>query len=297
VRIREAGRRRRLVAAAAAVLWASVSCQTTPVGGQAVDLRQAKSPQELTALLDSIASRSDAEACLARARIYARLRELDGTEAMILLARGDAADVDLLSRAAPEDLKAESAERLARHFLERARRRPSGAGSPFQGPLGARARRFTLLTIASTFAEYAPRDLRAGVLEELSTSAGELAADEAIRPEVRRELEKRSKAASLAAAVVRAAEDLGEVTPEARRFAEVDVTRHLDEATRAADQGTREKAARGDPGRIIESYVAALAHYLVARECLVAPTPAQEHALSGMEIVVHSICELLSREP
>jgi hypothetical protein len=295
VHVRETGGRRRLVAAAA-VLWATVSCQTAPVGGHAVELREAKTPQELTAVLDSIASRSDAEACLARARIYARLRELEGPEAVILLARGDAADVDLLSRAAPEDLKAESAERLARHFLERSRR-PAGAGSTFQGPWGARVRRFTMLTIATTFGEYAPRDVRAGALEELSASAGELAADESIGPEIRRELEKRSKASSLAAAVVRGAEELGDVTPEARRFSEVDVSRHLDEATRQADQGTREKAARGDPGRILDSYMAALAHYVVARECLVTPTPAQEHALSGMEIVVHSLCELLSREP
>ncbi len=272
------------------------SCASPGRGGESIDLASAKTPQELTAILESIGPRRDAEACAARARIFARLREMEGADAPILLARGDEADVDLLSRAAPEDLKAESAERLARHFVERARR-PAGAGSPFQGSIALLIRRFTLLTVASSFAEYAPRDLKAGALEELARAADALASAEGTKPAVQREWRARSKACSIGAAVVRAAEEKGEVTPESRRFCEVDFARHLDEGTRAADRGTTEKAARGDPGRILDSYLIALAHYTVARECLVTPTPAQEHALSGMEIVVHSLCDLLCREP
>ena len=277
-------------------IYLSISCGTPRRGGEEVDLQQARTPQELTAILESIASRQDAEACVARARIFARLRELEGGDASILVARGDAADVELLSRAAPEELKAESAERLACHFLERARK-PPGAGSPFQGPFSPLVRRFMLLTIAASFAEYGPRDLKAGALEELSRAAEALSSAEGMKPAIQREWQARAKACSIGAAVVRAAEEKGEVTSESRRFCEVDLGRHLDEGTRAADRATLEKAARGDEGRILDSCIAALAHYTVARECLVTPTPAQEHALSGMEIVVHSLCEMLSREP
>lgn len=81
--------------------------------------------------------------------------------------------------------------------------------------------------------------------------------------------------------------------PEARRFCDVDFGRHLDEATPAADQGTREKAARGDTSRILDSCLSSLAHYLVAREILV--SPAQEHALSGFEIVIQSVVAFLKK--
>ena len=273
-----------------------VSCGTAPRGGEAVDLKAAKTPQELAAILESIAPRNDAEACAAKARILARLREMEGGDAPILLARGDAADIDLLSRASTEELKAESAERLSRHFLERARR-PAGAGSTFPGPYALLLRRFVLLTVGSSFAEYAPRDLKAGSLEELARASEALATAEGMKPGIRKEWESRAKACSIGAAVVRAAEEKGDVTAEARRFCEAGLGRHLDEATRAADRATTERAARGDPGRILDSCLIALAHYAVARECLVTPTPAQEHALSGMEIVMHSLCDLLAREP
>ena len=221
---------------------------------------------------------------------------MEGADAPILLARGDAADIDLMSRACPEDLKAESAERLARHFLERARR-PARAGLTFPGPYAPLLRRFVLLTVASSFAEYAPRDVKAGSLEELARVSEALAATEGMKPQIRKEWESRAKACSIGASVVRAAEEKGDVTAEARRFCEVDLGRHLDEATRAADRGTAERAARGDAGRILDSCLVALAHYALAGECLVTPTPAQEHALSGMEIVMHSLCDLLAREP
>jgi hypothetical protein len=273
-----------------------ISCGTPPSTGAPVSLEKARTPGELAALLDSLGSRTDAEACVGRARICARLRHLEGKEAVILRTRGDAADVDVLSQAAPDDLKAESAGRLARHFLERAAEPPQ-ENSPFQGAPGTLLRRFVLLSVASTFAEYAPQILHAEILDGVGAVADEMAAIDKMRPELQKDLRNRAKAAALQAAILRAAEDRGEVPLEARKFAEVDLSRHLDEATRSADRATSEKAARGDVGRIQELYLAALTHYVVARECMISPTPAQEHTLSGMEIVVRGLCELLRAEP
>lgn len=293
MRLREAGRRGRLVGLAALVVLAC-GCPSIPAGGEPIDLRPAKTPAQLTALLKEISTRPDPEACCARARIYARLREIDETSSSILMSRGDEADIELMSRPSSEDLKSESADRLARHYLERSRR-PGAA--PFLEPLPASLRRLALVTIASTFAEYAGRDLKALALEELARALDRIAATEDLRIELQQELLKRSNAASISAGVVRAAEEKGEPTAEARRFCEVELGRHLDEATRAADQGTREKAARGDPIRTIDAYLSALTHYLVAREVLVSPTPAQDHSLSGMEIVVRSVSDLLRKDP
>lgn len=292
----KAGLRFLMIVACAASLALGTSCMPSTGRAEPVPVQEARTPEDLSGLLESIAGRSDAEACLARARIYARLRELDGVDAPILRAKGDAADIDVLSQPSGEDLKEESADRLARHFLERAKS-GGGAGSPFRGAPAKALHRFVLLTVAAYFGEYASRGVHADALDGLSETADELAGMEELQPEVRKDWHVRGKTYALRADDLRAAEEKDDVTPEARKFCEIALGRHLDEATRAADRGTAEKAGRGDAGRALQSYLMALAHYTLARECLVSPTPAQAHALSGMEIVARSVCELICREP
>ncbi len=282
--------------ATAAWLALGASCMTSGGRVEPIPVQGARTPEDLSGLLESIAGRTDAEACLARARIYARLRELDGADAPILRTKGDAADIDVLSQAAGEDLKGESAGRLARHFLERAKS-GGGTGSPFRGAPAKALHRFVLLTVAAYFGEYASREVHADALDGLSETAGELAGMEELRPEITKDWHLRAKTYALRADDLRGSEEQDAVTPEARKFCEIALGRHLDEATRAADRGTAEKAGRGDAGRALQSYLMALAHYTLARECLVSPTPAQGHALSGMEIVARSVCELIGREP
>lgn len=260
-----------------------------------VPLQDAHTADDLSSLLTEIANRTDVEACAARARIYARLRELDGGGATMLRAKGDASDVDVLSQPAGEDLKAESAGRLARHFIERAR--TGSGGTPFQGAAASALRRFVLFTVAAYFGEYASVQIHAEALDGLADAAEELSGMETLKEGIRKDWHVRSKTYGLRADDLRAAEERSEIAPEARKFCEISLGRHLDEATRFADRGTTEKAGRGDAGRALESYLTALAHYALARECLVSPTPAQEHALSGMEIVARSVSELIGREP
>ena len=124
-----------------------------------------------------------------------------------------------------------------------------------------------------------------------------LALKEDLHPDIRKEWDVQSKAFRKRVDDLRATRERGEVAPETRKFCEADLGRHLEEATRAADRGTAEKAARGDAARILQWYLVSLAHFSLAHECLVDPTPAQEHALAGIEIVAQSLCNLIRREP
>jgi hypothetical protein len=274
---------------------AAVACESGPPAGKPVSLKEAHTPEALSAVLESIAARKDAEACAARARIYARLRDFGGTNSLVWRAKGDAADIDVLSQPAPPEMKAESAGRLAKHFLERAK--GGGAGALFKGAHAEELRRFVLLSVAVRFGEYAVAGAHAEALEDLAVTAEKLAESEDLRPEVRKEWSARSKAFGLEANELRAAEEKNEVTSETRKFCEADLARHLEEATRAADRAPSEKAGRGDAGRVMEGYLSSLAHFSLARESIVDPTPAQEHALSGMEIVAQSLGNLIRREP
>ncbi|HVE39232.1 MAG TPA: hypothetical protein VNM14_05045, partial [Planctomycetota bacterium] len=92
MRVREAAGRRGLVAPLLALL---LSCSSGPETGPAVSLESARTPAQLRSLLDSIASRSDLEAMMGRARIYNRLRELESAGSPTLLALADAADIDV----------------------------------------------------------------------------------------------------------------------------------------------------------------------------------------------------------
>jgi hypothetical protein len=86
-------------------------------------------------------------------------------------------------------------------------------------------------------------------------------------------------------------------SPDTLKFCDADLTRHLEEGTRAVDLGTREKADRANLDEILHWYLMALAHYGVVRETVTDLTPAQEHVLAAQEIVVRSLCDLLCREP
>lgn len=258
-------------------------------GGQKippVTLDDAPTAVELRRKLEEIASRSDHEASIGRARIYDRLRRLAAADPSDLLARGDAADVELLSQPAPPEYKAESARRLSAHFLERAAD-PGLRRGEFPGPLGEAIYPFVLLSVATTFAEYAGEPGEA--LEALGKAAEALAAREDLRAEFRTVFRERAR---------RAAPGSPDTGPsvEARKFSEYALARHLEEGTRAADYGTREKVARGDGRRVLDWYLEALSHFAAARECLAEATPAQLNALAAQGVVVRSLTDLLRGE-
>jgi hypothetical protein len=293
VRVREAAGRRGLVAPLLALL---LSCSSGPETGPAVSLESARTPAQLRSLLDSIASRSDLEAMMGRARIYNRLRELESAGSPTLLALADAADIDVLSHGGSPAYKAESAARLAAHFRERAEN-PVLSRSSFPGHLGEPLRKIVLLTIASFFGESASRKEAALSLEHFAAAANAFADKEALSPEAVRLWRKRSGAASTRASELGSGTEPLEPSVDARKFAEYEAGRHLEEGTRAADLGTREKAARAEMEGVLQWYLLALAHYGVVRETQGTPTPAEEHALAAQEIVVRSLCDLLCREP
>jgi hypothetical protein len=261
-----------------------------------VRLDAARTPQRLRDLLDSISDRTDVEAMIARARIYGRLRELEKSGSPTLLALGDAADIDVLSHGAAAPAKGESAARLAAHFRERAES-PALSRSSFPGHLGEPLRRIVLLTISSFFAETASRREMVLSLEKLSSAGLAFAEREALSAEAVRLWRKRSGAASAQAAELGRGQEPLEPSVDARKFCESELARHLEEGTRAADLGTREKANRGETEGVLQWYLLALAHYGVVRETVAELSPAQEHALAAQEIVVRSLCDILCREP
>jgi hypothetical protein len=261
-----------------------------------VSLEGAKTPEQLRALLASLAERNDIEAMMARARIYGRLRESESAGSPTLLALGDAADIDVLSHGGSPAYKAESAGRLAAHFRERAEN-PVLSRSAFPGHLGEPLRKIVLLTIASFFGESASRKEAALSLEKFAAAANAFADREALSPEAVRLWRKRSGAASSRASELGYGSEPLEPSVDARKFSEYETGRHLEEGTRAADLGTREKAARAEMEGVLQWYLLALAHYGVVRETVGTPTPAEEHALAAQEIVVRSLCDLLCREP
>jgi hypothetical protein len=262
----------------------------------AVDVGRARTPEELRILLDSICSRTDIEAVVARARIYARLRELEGSSSPTLLAQGDAADMDVLSHGGSDEAKAESAGRLSRHFRERAEN-PVLSRSAFPGPMGEPLRRLILLTIASYYGERASRADWAAALYRLSATTLEIASKPGLSKESVALLRKQAAAHRARAAALTEGEGPVEPGPDALKFGDADQSRHLEEGTRASDLGTREKADRADLEGVVHWYLLALAHFGVVRETVMDLTTAQEHVLGAQEIVVRSLCDLLCREP
>jgi hypothetical protein len=293
VRVRQALGRRGLVAPLAALLF---SCSGGPAPLPPVELEHARTAEELRGLLDSIRSRSDIEALVARARVYARLRELEGPVSPTLLAQGDAADLEVMSHGASGSIRAESAGRLSRHFRERAEN-PVLSRSGFPGPLGEPLRRLVLLTIAAYYGESASRPDLTGSLDRLSAATLEFSAQPSLSPDSVKLFRKLAGAARERATAVAAAQGPLEASPEALKFSDADQARHLEEGTRAADLGTREKADRADLEGVVHWYILALAHYGVVRETVTDLSSPQEHVLDAQEVVVRSLCDLVSREP
>ena len=249
--------------------------------------------EELRRTLAEIADRRDMEASLARARIYARLRELEGTSPE-LLGRGDGADLEVLSQPSPIEYKLESAARLARNFRERGRR-PELCRTALEGPAAGALRRFVLFTAAAWYGEYVSRAEHARALDGLSEAAQEISRLPELRAEARGAWDLRARQYALRAEDLRAADAPRSPSPEARAFCERDLARHLEEAARTADQATRERADRGDPERVLEGYLASLTHYVVVRECLWDAGSAQERRLDGMGLVARCVTDLLCR--
>ena len=282
-----------LLVPAAAIL---MSCAGGPSAAPEVKLEAANTPQQLRELLESIRERTDVEAMMGRARIYNRLREMEKTISPTLLAMGDSSDVDVLSHGGTTGAKAESAARLAAHFRDRAEN-PLLSRSSFPGHLGEPMRRIVLLTVSAFFGESASRREMALSLEKLSSASMEFAEREALSPEAVKLWRKRAAAASARALELGSSSDPVEPSVDARNFCESEPSRHIEEGTRSADLGTREKASRSEMDVVVQWYVLALAHYAVVRETVVELTPAQEHALAGQEIIVRSLCDLICREP
>ena len=282
-----------LLAPAAALF---VSCAGGPAVAPEVRLDGLNTPQQLREALESIRERSDVEAMMGRARIYNRLRELERTVSPTLLALGDASDVDVLSHGGTAQAKAESAARLAAHFRERAEN-PVLSRLSFPGHLGEPMRRVVLLTIAAFFGESASRRELVLSLEKLAAASLEFAEREALSPDAVKLWRKRSMAASARAAELGHGTEPIEPSVDARNFCEAEPSRHLEEGTRSADLGTREKASRSEMDVVVQWYVLALAQYGLVRETVVELTPAQDHALAGQDIIVRSLCDLICREP
>ncbi len=281
MRLREAARRGGLVGIAALL----ASCAG---GGGGNGSEGGETVQDLTARLAALEARQDPEALLEQAELCERLRRKGGMDAGEALARGDGCDLRVLGGPARAEQKAASARRVAAHFLERAER-PALCRSTFTGPIAEPLRRFAMVTAAARFAEYASRDLFADALEKLAGLADELADLEALKPEARERWQRRGRASTLRASELRSRAGPWQPGAEALKFCEFGVARHLEEGTRAMDFGTREKAARGDPDRILEWYLQALSHLTVARECLARPTEAELQALEAQEVAARHV--------
>lgn len=292
MRLRQALGRRGLVAPLLALL---ASCSHGPAAAPAVDLGKVRTPQELRAVLDAIRSRTDVEAMLARARVYNRLSDLEERPSPTLLAQGDLADLEVLTHGASEAARSESAGRLSRHFRERADN-PALSRSSFPGPLGEPLRRLVLLSIAAYYGEVASRADTIAALDRLSSASLDFAGRPGLSPESVKLFRRRSTAERARAAELSMGQGPIEAGVDALKFGDADQARHLEEGTRAADLGTREKADRAELEGVVHWYITALAHYGVVRETVSELTPAQEHVLGAQEIVVRSLCDILCRE-
>jgi hypothetical protein len=261
-----------------------------------VPLESARTSEELRALLDSICSRTDAEAMIARARVYSRLQELERANSPTLLALGDAADLEVLAHATTEGARMESAGRLSVHFVRRAED-PVLSRSAFPGDLGESLRRVVLLTVAVFYGEAGSRSGEIAAQEKLASAFLEFSRKPSMSRESVIEWQRRAAAARSRVAELASAPEIPQPSPDILKFCDADLSRHLEEGTRAADLGTREKADRAKLDGVLHWYLLALAHYGVVRETVTELTPAQEHVLAAQEIVVRSLCDLLCREP
>jgi hypothetical protein len=287
VHFRQAARRGGLVVLAAL----AASCG----GGPPEEPNGTETVQELKAQITALDAREDPDSHLARARLYARLRRMRGVEEVSALARGDGHDLQVLGGAAQAEPKAEAARRIASHFLERAEQRAL-CRSVFVGPLAEPLRRFSMVTVAARFSEYSSPEAYAAALEKMAAVSAELGDREELKEGARERWQKRGRSYAQRATELRAKPSSVPPAPDTLKFCEYGVSRHLEEATRAMDFGTREKAARGEPERILDWYLLALSHLVVARECLDSPTEAECRALEAQEIALQSVTAELIRD-
>jgi len=292
VRLRETLGRRGLVA----LLALLASCAGGLGSAPPVPLESARTSEDLRALLDSICSRTDTEAMIARARIYGRLQDLEHANSPTLLSLGDAADLEVLSQSTAEGARMESAARLSLHFLRRAEN-PGLSRSSFPGDLGEPLRRIVLLTIATFYGEAGSRAAEVSAQERLAAACLELSGKSTLSREAAAQWQHRAAQARDRMAALASAPEIPQPSPDTLKFCDADLPRHLEEGTRAADLGTREKADRANVEGVLHWYLMALAHFGVVRETVTDLTPAQEHVLDAQEIVVRSLCDLLCREP
>jgi hypothetical protein len=272
------------------------SCSSGPDPVPAVPLEHARTAPQLQAVLESIRGRTDVEASLARGRIYDRLRDLEGRGSPTLLAEGDLADMNVLSHGGSPEAKLESAGRLARHFRERAKN-PVLSRSSFPGHLGEPLRQLVLATVATFFGDCATREERITALREQARAMQDFAGREPLSPDAVKILRDRAIALAAQADCVENESTAPDVSGDVRSFCEAEPTRHLEDGTRAADLGTREKADRANLADVLQWYLLALSHYAVVRETVSDLSPAQENALAAQDVVVRSLCDLVCREP
>jgi hypothetical protein len=248
-------------------------------------------PREVRALLDSLSGRNDPESLRMKARACVQLRRLGAPDAPELLLRGDQADFELMGMPAPADFKKEAARRLAANFRERAGV-PALVQTEFPGTLGPPLRRVVLQVLAASFAEYgAPGELPEAV-QQLAEALEALARSPSLTEEAKEHFRAgaRTNRERLEALRISPPES---VSPELRRFCELPVQGHLDEAVRQADNGIRDKADRSKSVQVVNWYMRSLMHLVAVRETRSMLRPSEATALSRVDVVVRGLCDLL----
>ena len=274
----------------ALLLLALLSCAGPEQGGRA-EIPPQTEPVKLRKRLADLEVREDPESLRARAEICELLRASGVPDAAELLIRGAEANAGILSQPAPEALRREAAGKLALAFARQAAA-ATVSRIEYPGSLGQPLRRLVLLMAAVLFADYALSDQRADLFQKLAETLDNLGDSKTLTAEARayfkaevRELLLKSMAARRGAP--------SEPSPESRKFCELTLQAHLDEGTRNADFGTREKADRSKAIQVVRWYLQALTHFAVARETRMQLSPSQANTLGGQDIVVRSLCDLL----
>jgi hypothetical protein len=151
-----------------------------------------------------------------------------------------------------------------------------------------------LLSIAARFARCASSEDRTRTLLRLSREHRDFARNARLSPEAALLWERRAIAVETEASPIGEPEE----RPDAgsRAFAEMGPLQHLEEGTRAADLGTREKAERASLDEVLNWYFTALVHFAVVQETEVDLTGAMEHTLAAQGIVARCLSDLLSGE-
>jgi hypothetical protein len=281
--------------AAACILAAALaSCADGPDLEPPVMPPEQAGPAELRRALASIEDREDPEGLQTRALLCERLRALDLPDGDELLVRGDAANLAILCRPASMELKRAAAGRLTRSFRERASR-PELSRLQYPGALGVPLRRMVHLLAAAAYAEYGAAGMLGETLEKAVEAAGEVAAQANLTEEARAHFRGEARELLRKAAAARK-DPPADPGSEARKFCEFSVPDHLDEGTRQADFGTRDKADRSKTVQVVTWYLRALLHFAVVRETSRETTPAEEAALGRQDLVLRSLSDLLTEK-